>query len=537
RIRVDGEMPKCPICLDSPVAAKITKCGHIYCWPCFLHYLSLSDNEVRTCPICYNPVSKNDLKSVSFIPQIGVEIGTKMEMRLMVRMKDANTAFPLDKSDGWEDKFCKILQVAPTAVIQNVLIHEKFELDFTFDADPFAPEACFIQQALNFLDERRIALLNVDLNFCNNLTLPANGLIPPDCYIRFPDVSNDGPPAIGSADMCGKKPRNDSVSSNSSGGYEDPTLVQVQSSTAGQGHAYFYQMSDGRNVFLHPMNMAMLWRELGTDVEKWPQVLTFEVIDIESKSATEENRKRLKFCRHLPLNAPFELVEVNLDEFGISPEVKADFASQLHQRQQRRRNRAKEEKMLERKQRELEAQELNKLRHMPKLSSTQEFPAFGTSIAEQEFALAVIQEEIAAAASGAIGTNVEECKAEETFANVFQASTSFAQMAGKAPLKKSPTYPIGGGTAWGKSPVAGITPNAILARHSDSENEGEDYTPVPNYRASVSDAIERALAGLDLSGTSGFANNSELAASPGSGNKKKKSKKGKVLFATGMGFN
>jgi len=115
------------------------------------------------------------------------------------------------------------------------------------------------------------------------------------------------------------------------------------------------------------MNMAMLWRELGTDVEKWPQVLTFGVIDIESKSATEENRKRLKFCRHLPVNAPFDLVEVNLDEFGISPEIKADFASQIHQRQQRRRNRVKEEKILERKQRELELQEFNKLRHMPQV--------------------------------------------------------------------------------------------------------------------------------------------------------------------------
>lgn len=62
RIRIDGETPKCPICLDFPVAAKITKCGHIYCWSCFLHYLALSDNKVRTCPICYEPVSRKDLK-------------------------------------------------------------------------------------------------------------------------------------------------------------------------------------------------------------------------------------------------------------------------------------------------------------------------------------------------------------------------------------------------------------------------------------------------------------------------------------------
>ena len=24
----------CPICLEPPVAARLTKCGHVYCWPC-----------------------------------------------------------------------------------------------------------------------------------------------------------------------------------------------------------------------------------------------------------------------------------------------------------------------------------------------------------------------------------------------------------------------------------------------------------------------------------------------------------------------
>lgn len=57
-----GEAANCPICLGAPVAAKITKCGHIYCWACMLHYLALSDLSSRPCPICYEPVAGNDLK-------------------------------------------------------------------------------------------------------------------------------------------------------------------------------------------------------------------------------------------------------------------------------------------------------------------------------------------------------------------------------------------------------------------------------------------------------------------------------------------
>lgn len=55
-------MPSCPICLYPPLAARITRCGHIFCWPCVLHYLSLSDKSWSKCPICYEAVHTADLK-------------------------------------------------------------------------------------------------------------------------------------------------------------------------------------------------------------------------------------------------------------------------------------------------------------------------------------------------------------------------------------------------------------------------------------------------------------------------------------------
>lgn len=35
---------------------------HIYCWPCVLHYLALSDKTWRKCPICYEAIHVGDLK-------------------------------------------------------------------------------------------------------------------------------------------------------------------------------------------------------------------------------------------------------------------------------------------------------------------------------------------------------------------------------------------------------------------------------------------------------------------------------------------
>ena len=56
------ERPTCPICLGDFCAARMTKCGHIYCWPCMLHYLALEEKTWRKCPICHDAVHKKDLK-------------------------------------------------------------------------------------------------------------------------------------------------------------------------------------------------------------------------------------------------------------------------------------------------------------------------------------------------------------------------------------------------------------------------------------------------------------------------------------------
>jgi hypothetical protein len=53
---------KCPICLSEPQAGKITRCGHVYCWSCLLHYLALSDKPWRKCPVCSEAIYKQDIR-------------------------------------------------------------------------------------------------------------------------------------------------------------------------------------------------------------------------------------------------------------------------------------------------------------------------------------------------------------------------------------------------------------------------------------------------------------------------------------------
>jgi hypothetical protein len=67
-LKTTAAVPSCPICLYPPKAAKITRCGHVFCWPCILHYLALSDHSWRKCPICYEAIHRQDLKSVVSVP-------------------------------------------------------------------------------------------------------------------------------------------------------------------------------------------------------------------------------------------------------------------------------------------------------------------------------------------------------------------------------------------------------------------------------------------------------------------------------------
>jgi E3 ubiquitin-protein ligase RNF5 len=51
---------ECTICLDTAKEPVLTKCGHIYCWPCIYNWLDSKGGRAK-CPNCKNEITKNDL--------------------------------------------------------------------------------------------------------------------------------------------------------------------------------------------------------------------------------------------------------------------------------------------------------------------------------------------------------------------------------------------------------------------------------------------------------------------------------------------
>ncbi|KAH9472917.1 hypothetical protein MJO29_000003 [Puccinia striiformis f. sp. tritici] len=104
-----SEKHACPICLSEPTAGRMTKCGHIFCYPCILHYLELSDDgkaQGRKCPVCWETVLKKDLKSVKWfdcsteaVRDTTGSLSDLMSFRLIERPNFTTLALP--RSSTW----------------------------------------------------------------------------------------------------------------------------------------------------------------------------------------------------------------------------------------------------------------------------------------------------------------------------------------------------------------------------------------------------------------------------------------------------
>ena len=120
----------CPICLSAPSAPRMTRCGHVFCYACILHYLIVAEDGARPrgvlshrhskrCPICWDEVNARDLKAVHWIDarrtaqtfttsylaaqhaESGQAAPGAPELTLRLIERPHGTAFALPRSTTW----------------------------------------------------------------------------------------------------------------------------------------------------------------------------------------------------------------------------------------------------------------------------------------------------------------------------------------------------------------------------------------------------------------------------------------------------
>lgn len=102
----------CPICLSTPVAPRMAKCGHIFCLPCLIRYMHSTDEispipekkaRWKKCPICWDSIYVSETRPVRwFTGQEGLppREGDDIVLRLVMRQPGSTLALPRDGADG-----------------------------------------------------------------------------------------------------------------------------------------------------------------------------------------------------------------------------------------------------------------------------------------------------------------------------------------------------------------------------------------------------------------------------------------------------
>jgi hypothetical protein len=102
----ESQQTSCPICLSEPVAPRMATCGHIFCLPCLMRFISSSNGDNskplrgarwKKCPICDDSIYLHEVRPVRFyagqetpLPRVGDDV----VLRLMARNAESTLALP-----------------------------------------------------------------------------------------------------------------------------------------------------------------------------------------------------------------------------------------------------------------------------------------------------------------------------------------------------------------------------------------------------------------------------------------------------------
>ncbi|XP_053665091.1 RING finger protein 10 [Anopheles marshallii] len=567
---LSSEEPQCPICLYPPVAAKMTKCGHVFCWPCILHYLALSDKTWRKCPICYEAIHLPDLRSAVSKPFHAYGTGEYVTLQLMRREKGTmkvvevndellmanthpmvGTSIPHFDAAVGNSILTKLL-LTDTVQMMRIMEREQSELENQLVSDGAeAPENIFVQQALDILAERRTTLkASKAIMFPVPVEKIVSGIsvsssVSDDVTEQQSEDVLDG---AAQAMSTGSERSSDFMIDEESNFTVGDIDIVPTAQCAGE-HYYFYQSLDGQPLFLHSINSRMLQTMYGS-LDHSPHRITGRVVQKDSCSMDENLRRRLKYLEHLPVCTQFDVVELDFGPTAgsglVSEEILSLFHDELAMRHRTRQKRARAEQKREKQIFEFNERQLGKaMARSARISieSTKHFPSCGLSESYSEEPTLFGTSPVASDISSSPGSSGS-------------AMSSWSKMVSTQPSSNQQRWPtLGGATSSSNSSAPApklvqVTGSRMVATTSRTgwrqpasdldEDETDDEhiaARAPLFNNNLGRAIEAALErkiSHPNQSTSGSGSGSGV--SSGAAGKRKKNKK-TLLFASGMNMN
>lgn len=503
-VSAQTQAASCPICLSTPVAPRMARCGHIFCLPCLIRYMHASSDDDtpvpekkarwKKCPICWDSIYSSETRPVRWFRgqegDLPVE-GGDVVLRLVKREPGSTLALPRDGAEalgaGQDIPWYHVAEVADYARImkggEDYMISqyeteiEDLRQQAVEDELLFGDENTWTRKAISAINNAKEKLKGIgnppDVSRQPNKAAkePAVESIASAVDTPEPTIPSTGGSSAESVpesntDTTHPLPESTSTPATSDEAEHlsealDNTKISPESNTKSKGKGrgkepqasqqsdqpyYFYQALP--QFYLSSLDIRIL-KAAFNEYADFPATILPRVEHISTgHMVDDELRKRVKYLGHLPYGCEVNFLECDWRDVVV-PEVLNRFRSETDRRRKRNREKeAREEKDRIRAEKEEEDKRWAAARRKrPSIGSASEAPFSAHDFQPLSS-----------------GHDPDLFDAGASSASPPRASSQFGALASPS------NSPPGSRTVWGTTAVASLSPT--LEPRSETPNDG-----------------------------------------------------------------
>ncbi|KAI0974187.1 hypothetical protein F4678DRAFT_401911 [Xylaria arbuscula] len=310
-----SQTTSCPICFCDPVAARMARCGHIFCLPCLMRFMnSTNEDEPSTrkearwkkCPICDDSFRLSEVRPVRFyggqenpVPGIGEDV----VLRLMVREAGSTLALP---DEGGSD-VANLGEDVPWHFAASVLDYARIMK---------GTNQYIIKQFEREIEDLQRQAQEDELQF---------GV----------EEGNWPQRAVRAIETAIEKMKEQNLEA-------EPITASTSSKAKHHAKQEFHFYTAPPHLYLSPLDIRILKTKFG-DFSDFPSTLLPRVEHISTGHVVDDAlRKRAKYLAHLPQGCVVSFLECDWTDI-VSPEILETFSNDLERRRKLHRDKAAQE--------------------------------------------------------------------------------------------------------------------------------------------------------------------------------------------------
>lgn len=393
-VSAQTQAASCPICLSTPVAPRMARCGHIFCLPCLIRYMHSSDEDHavpekkarwKKCPICWDSIYSSESRPVRWFRgqegDLPIE-GGDVVLRLVRRDPGNTLALPRDGAEilskGEDVPWYHVAEVTDYA---RIMKGGEDYMTSQYDAEVEDLRRQEAEDELLFGDENTWTRKSIRAITEAKDKLRGIGN-PPDLIRQTPALRSAKDPSGSPSQPTAPSHDDSSAGSTRDSDTDAPHLAigiettpatpdealglseslgqldvnsetnprppprskgkETQSSYSSDQPYYFYQALP--QFYLSPLDIRIL-KTAFNEYASFPATILPRVEHISTGHIVDDElRKRVKYLGHLPYGCEVNFLECDWRDVVV-PEVLEQFRSETDRRRKRNREKdAREEK-------------------------------------------------------------------------------------------------------------------------------------------------------------------------------------------------